>query len=241
MRRSGAGFSLPAAVVVNHVNARARGLFLTFPAAAVFFRPDISHRWIIPDAVRQIIARSLFPGRIVGGNRNPLKNDLLSAARVYTRVSHVPPLVSSHDLRTPTRWTGGGGATRRYRSDGAFLLKKKKHFYSFLPRCELYTHVRKPDPHRSPSSPYICAVQRPPEPDRIHSHRLSIFLVTDSSLPWNRVVWVRGSAIADKTSSWTNRPAPLEIEFTDLFFSLVLWILYCYIHDAVDTHSTHSN
>lgn len=95
----------PPAVVVNHVNARAWSLF-DFSRRCSFFRPDISHRWIIPDAVRQIIARLLFPGRVVGGNSNPLKNDLLSAARIYACLAYAATTLL-HPRQPPSPPTPG--------------------------------------------------------------------------------------------------------------------------------------
>jgi len=176
---------LSAAVVVNHVNARARSLF-DFSRRCRFFRPDISHRWIIPDAVRQIIARSLFPGRVVGGNSNPLKNDLLSAARIYACLAYTataPLLWQPPSPPTPGRPPAEPGADPAIPIRPRVPFEKKYIFIRFFPvrpaasYIHINTHVRKPIPRRSPS--YVYDVQRPPEPDRT---RRVISLVTDSSL-----------------------------------------------------------
>lgn len=175
-RRSGAGFSLSAtaAVVVNHVNARARSLF-DFSRHCRFFHPDISHRWIIPDAVRQIIARSLFPGRVVGGNSNPLKNDLLSAARIYACLAYHHSSSHSVTPRMPSQDCTRGRPNDTDPSARSFW--KIIHFYSFLPRAPAANYIHTSG-NPSPAAALRLHDVRPPEPDRT---RRVILLVTDSS------------------------------------------------------------
>lgn len=154
-RRSGAGFSLSTtAAVVNHVNARARSLF-DFSRRCRFFHPDISHRWIIPDAVRQIIARSLFPGRVVGGNSNPLKNDLLSAARIYACLAYYHS--SSHSTTSSPNALPGlnRGPTQRYRSVHAFLLKNNIFLFVSSPCVPQRIIYTRPETRPLPQ-PFVC-------------------------------------------------------------------------------------